>query len=318
MDLAGLQTFLAVMRRGSFAAVARELEVDPSSVSRAIIALEARLGVRLFQRTTRRLAPTEAALAYAAQVEPLIAQLEAAAQVASDRGDAARGALRITAPVMFAQGNLLPLLPGLAQRHPGLSFELLLSDQVLDLVDARIDVALRLGRLADSSLIAHRLCDMVYVAAAAPSYLRARGTPQVPTDLAAHDCLRYPVAGHGARWRFQRGTQPPEEVAINGRVVAANGVALRACAVAGMGIVLLPRWGLADELRRGALVQVLDGYRASVSALDGAAWLVYPSRSYVPAKVRVFVDHVRAAFRAGAPAEVGLPPVAPPPRRRGR
>lgn len=153
MEITTLRTFVEVMQRGSFAAVARERNVDPSSVSRTIAMLEAELGVRLFHRTTRHLSPTEAALAYCAQIEPIIAQIEQAALVAVDGGDTLRGTLRITAPVTFAQVNLTPLLPEFARRHPALAFELLLTDKYLDLIEERIDLAVRLGRLAESSLI---------------------------------------------------------------------------------------------------------------------------------------------------------------------
>lgn len=311
-----LRTFVDVMQHGSFAAVARQHNVDPSSVSRTIGALESVLGVRLFHRTTRRLSPTEAALAYVEEVAPIIVQLDRAALVAADSRDTPRGTLRITAAVSFAQINLVPLLPELAKRYPDLEFELLLTDKSLDLVEERIDIAVRLGQLAESSLIAHRLCDMIYMVAASPEYLRRRGRPKTPAELEHHECLRYPVPGYGARWRFRAETGLITEVSVHGRVVAANGVALRQCAVAGMGLIMLPRWNLADELRRGTLVAVLPEYQATMSEFDTAAWMLYPSRSYLPLKVRVFADYLKDKFRHGAPAEAGLWPQRA--RRRGR
>jgi DNA-binding transcriptional LysR family regulator len=306
MEIDTLRTFVEVMQRGSFAAVARERNVDPSSVSRTVSSLESQLGVRLFQRTTRNLTATEAALAYFDQVEPLVAQLERAALMAGDSGDTPRGTLRITAAVTFAQVNLVPLLPEFAKRYPELSFELLLTDKFLDLVEERVDLALRLGRLTESSLIAHRLCDMVYVAAASPEYLRRRGQPKTPAELEHHECLRYPVAGYGSRWRFRAPGWVVTEVPVHGRVVATNGVALRQCAVAGMGVLMLPRWNIAEELRSGALVELFPDYRATASEFDNAAWLLYPSRSYLPLKVRIFADYLKAKFKHGAPAEVGF------------
>ncbi|MEZ4401570.1 MAG: LysR family transcriptional regulator [Kofleriaceae bacterium] len=308
MDLATLDTFVEVMQRGSFAAVARARNVDPSSVSRAIAALEAHLAVRLFHRTTRHLAPTEAALAYLERIAPLLDQLAGAAQVAADHGDTPRGVLRITAAVSFAQVNLIPLLPAFTRRYPDVGFELLLDDARLDLVDARIDLAIRLGRLAESSLVAHRLCPMTYVVAGSPDYLRRRGRPRTPADLARHACLRYPVAGHGPRWRFRTDLGQVSDVPIRGPVTVANGVALRQCAVAGMGIVVLPRWTVADELRRGALVELFADHQVTPSEFDLAAWLLYPSRSYLPLKVRRFSEFLLETFRHGAPAEVGLAP----------
>lgn len=318
MEIDTLRTFVEVMQRGSFAAVARERNVDPSSVSRTVATLESQLGVRLFQRTTRHLTPTEAALAYFDQVEPLVAQLERAALMAGDSGDTPRGTLRITAAVTFAQVNVVPLLPEFAKRYPELSFELLLTDKFLDLVEERVDLALRLGRLTESSMIAHRLCDMVYVAAASPEYLRRRGQPNTPSELEHHECLRYPVAGYGPRWRFRATGGVVTEVPVHGRVVATNGVALRQCAVAGMGVLMLPRWNIAEELRSGALVELFPDYQATASEFDNGAWMLYPSRSYLPLKVRLFADFLKEKFKHGAPAEAGFAPKGGAGRRRQR
>jgi DNA-binding transcriptional LysR family regulator len=306
MEIETLRTFVDVMRRRSFAAVARDRNVDPSSVSRTVVRLEEHLGVRLFNRTTRQLSPTEAAMAYFDRVEPMIEELERAALAAIDSGETPRGTLRLSASVTFAQMNLVPLLPEFARHFPELNLDLVLTDKLLDLVEERIDLSVRLGRLAESSLIANRLCDMVYVVCASPEYLRRKGRPKTPTDLAHHDCLRYPVQGYGARWRFQGSDGPVFEVPVSGRVVATNGVALRQCAVGGMGILMLPRWNVAEELRSGALVELFLEFRATASEFDTAAWIVYPSRSYLPLKVRVFADFLKEKFKHGAPAELGL------------
>lgn len=305
MEIATLRTFVDVMQRGSFAAVARERNVDPSSISRTIGSLESHLGVRLFQRTTRRLSPTEAALAYFEQIEPLVDQLERAGLIAVDRGATPRGTLRITASNAFAQANLVPLLPELSRRYPELSFDLILSEKLLDLVEERIDLAIRLGRLADSSLIAHRLCDMVYVVAASPGYLRRRGRPTTPDQLEHHDCLPYPIPGYAPRWRFRARGGMITEVPVRGRLTVANGVALRQCAVGDMGVLVLPRWNLADELRRGSLVELFTDYDVTASEFDLAAWMIYPSRSYLPLKVRVVADYLKEKFARGVPAEIG-------------
>ena len=307
MEIETLRTYVEVMRLRSVTAVARTQNVDPSSVSRTIASLEDALGVRLFHRTTRHLSPTEAALAYFDRVEPMITELEGAALVAADSGETPRGLLRITAAVSFAQVNLVPVLPEFGRRYPELRFELVLTDKLVDLVEERIDVAVRLGRLSESSLIAHRLCDMVYVVCASPEYLRRRGRPKTPEDLEKHECLRYPVAGYPARWKFCRGDGDVFEVPISGRVVATNGIALAQCAAAGMGISMLPRWNIAAELRSGALVELFPDFRATGSEFDLAAWILYPSRSYLPLKVRVFADFLKEKFRFGSPAEVGLP-----------
>jgi DNA-binding transcriptional LysR family regulator len=314
MEIESLRTFVEVMRRGSFAAVARARNVDPSSVSRTVAGLEEQLGVRLFQRTTRQLSPTEAAAGYFERVSPLIDELERAALLAADSGEVPRGTLRVTAPVTFAQVNLMPLVPEFARRYPELSFELFLTDKSLDLVEERIDLAIRLGKLTESSYVAHRLVEMNYVVAASPDYLRRHGRPKTPHELAQHECLRYPVPGYGPRWRFQLAEEPVFEVAVRGRVLASNGVALRQCAVGGMGILMLPRWNVADELRSGALIELFSEYRATSSEFELGAWLLYPSRSYLPLKARLFADFLKDKFKHGAPAEHGLP--RPSPQRR--
>jgi DNA-binding transcriptional LysR family regulator len=308
MEIASLRTFVEVMRRRSFTSVARVLDVAPSSVSRVIAGLESELGVRLFQRTTRTLSPTEAALAYFERVEPMVVELERAASVAADSGDAPRGLLRVTAAASFAQVNLVPLLPEFSRRYPELRFELVLADTFLDLVAERVDLAIRLGRLAESSLIAQRLSDIVYVVGASPDYLRKRGRPKSPRDLERHDCLRYPIPGYGARWRFRKGDGEPFEVPISGRIVANDGEALVRCAAAGMGIVMLPRWLMADALRKETLVELFPDHQATASEFDLAVWMLYPSRSHLPRKVRVFADFLKEKFRAGPPAEAGLAP----------
>jgi DNA-binding transcriptional LysR family regulator len=306
MEIATLRTFVEVMRRRSFTSVAHVLDVAPSSISRTIAALESELGVRLFHRTTRNLSPTEAGLAYFDRIEPMVAELERAASVAADSSERPRGLLRVTAIGEFAQINLVPLLPEFSRRFPELRFELVLTDKLLDLVEERIDLAVRLARLAESSLIAHRLCDVVYVVCASPEYLRKRGRPKTPHDLERHECLRYPIPGYSARWRFRKGDGDIFEIPILGRLVANNGAALVQSAAAGMGIILLPRWFMADELRKGSLVELFPDYRATASEFDVAAWMLYPSRSYLPQKVRVFADFLKEKFRAGAPAEAGL------------
>ena len=314
MEIATLRAFVEVIRRRSFTSVARAHDVAPSSISRTIAGLESELGIRLFHRTTRNLSPTEAALAYFDRVEPIVAELEKAAEVAADSSETPRGILRVTAVGAFAEMNLVPLLPEFSRRFPALRLELILTDRILDLVEERIDLAIRLGRLAESSLIAHRLCDTIFVVCASPEYLRTRGRPKSPPDLERHDCLRYPVPGYSARWRFRTPDGEPFEVPIHGRIVANDVGVLVRSATAGMGIVLLPRWLMAEEIRKGNLVELFPKYSATASEFDLAAWMLYPSRSYLPQKVRVFADFLKEKFRAGPPAESGLS--SPAQRRR--
>ena len=289
------------MRRGSFAAVARDRNVDPSSISRAIAGLEDELGVRLFQRTTRRLAPTGAGAAYFDRVEPLVEELERARLTAVDSAERPTGLLRIAAPVSFAELNLVPLLPALAARYPDLSLDLQLTDATLDLVGERIDVALRLGPKPQAGLVAHRLAPLVARVCASPAYLERHGHPAQPEDLGAHNCLLLDLQGFEDRWRFRDREGQVTAVAVRGRLRTSNAVALKQCALAGMGIILQGRWIVGRELREGTLIDLFPEHEATAASFEAPAmWLIYPTRTYLPLKVRAFVQFLRAAF-AGAP-----------------
>lgn len=296
MDIALLQIFVEVMRRGSFASVAHDRNVGPSSISRAIAALEQELGVRLFQRTTRRLEPTEAGMIYLARVESVVEELEQARVMAADMSKRPRGTLRVTAPVTFAQLHLAPLFPELSKEYPDLCFEMLLTDQMVDLFAERIDLAIRLGPLSDSTLIANRLCSTEYRICASPGYLEWHGAPKTPEALSDHNCLLFPLPGFRSRWRFRDRHGSITEVPVHGRWLISNSLALRQCAIGGMGITLLPTWLVGQSLRAGELTNLFPDYDVTATEFDTAAWLLYPSRAYLPLKVRVFVDFLKAKF----------------------
>ncbi|MEM8962473.1 MAG: LysR family transcriptional regulator [Acidobacteriota bacterium] len=303
MDLDVLRTFADVMRRGSFATVARDRNVDPSSISRAIASLERELGIRLFHRTTRRLSPTEAGALYFDRIEPVLEELEHAGLQASEIDRAPRGTLRIACPVSFALLNLVPLLPELDDLYPELAIDLLLTDATLDLVEERIDVAIRLGPLADSGLVARRLATMVARVCASPSYLERHGRPTTPTDLVHHNCLLLDMPGFDAQWRFRdRETGATTAVSVRGNLHTSNAIALKECALAGRGVILQARWIVGRELRHGTLVDLFPDHDVTAAAFDDpAVWLLYPSRSYLPRKVEVFLDFVTKRFSAHAP-----------------
>ena len=299
MELSSLQIFAEVMRRGSFAAVARDRDVSPSAISRSVAALENELGLRLFQRTTRRLAPTEAGALYFARIEPLVGELEQARQAAADVRERPSGILRVTASVAFGQTCLVPLLPELNRRYPELSLELLLTDSNLDMVAERIDVALRLGPRSDGRLIGLRLFETRYRVCASPDYLARAGAVAAPEDLRARPCLVFALPGYRSRWIFLDRAGRRSEVPIEGRFVISSALALRDCALNGLGPALLADWLIGDDLSSGALVDLFPGHRVTATDFDTAAWLLYPSRAYLPLKVRAFIDFVRARLRPG-------------------
>ncbi|MDX2270766.1 MAG: LysR substrate-binding domain-containing protein [Cyanobacteriota bacterium] len=296
MDLSVLKLFVEVVRQGSFAAVAREHQMDPSSVSRAIAGLEAELGIRLFQRTTRQLSPTEAGAAYFQRIQPLIEEIEQARAMATDLSGQPKGSLRVTASVAFGLTCIVPHLPRFAALYPTLTVDLLLTDTVVDLLTERVDLAIRLGLLADSSLMAQRLMPTHYRVCASPDYLRRAGSPAQPQDIEEHDCLRFPLPGFRSRWIFQDSQGSLREVAVQGRIVISNALALRECAKAGMGLALLPNWLIAADLKEGGLIHLFPNYQVTATDFHTAAWLVYPSRAYIPGKVRVFMEFLKQSL----------------------
>jgi DNA-binding transcriptional LysR family regulator len=302
MDLEGIRTFVRVAQAGSLAAAARLRGVAPSSVSRAVAALEREVGIRLFQRTTRRLALTEAGRSYLHQVAPLLDGLERAGEAARDLGASPRGLLRIAVAAPFASLYLTRWLPVFAERFPDLQVELVLDSRYADLVGERIDVAVRLGRVDAASVIALKLCDTPRVVVASPAYLVGH-RPRRPADVRDHRCLVFPRGGERETWRFRDAQERTTEVEVRPRVSVADGLIVRELAKAGLGLALLPRWLCAEELQRGDLEDVFPSHEVTATDFEASLWVAYPSRSHLPAKVRVFVDYLRELFREGPPWE---------------
>jgi len=304
MDINALAIFVEVVRKRSFTAVARDRDVDPATIARAIAGLERELSLRLFQRTTRTVQPTEAGMVYFERVEPLVAELQKAQLAAADVNERPRGVLRIACPVSFAELNLTPLLPRFAQEYPELRYELLLTDAPVDPVAAQLDVVIRIGPLQDSTLIAHKLCPMEARVCATPAYLRAHGQPRLPAELAQHRCLVLALPGFSrSHWKFTDTVGQTTEVSVSETLRTSNAMALKQCALAGMGITLQARWMVGRELRAGTLVDLFPDYTVTAALDEAAAWLLYPSRTYVPLKVQAFVAFLREQFRHGPPGD---------------
>jgi DNA-binding transcriptional LysR family regulator len=300
MDVETLRIFVRVARRGSFALVARDCGTDPSSISRAIASLEDELQVRLLQRSTRRMTLTEAGTKYLARLEPLLDELDQARDDALVASAGPIGTIRLTASIAFAQKCLAPLLPKLRHAFPDLGIDLVLTDSNLDLVSEGIDLAVRLGPNRDSALIGVKLVDTKYRVYASPAYLaeaREQNRPlATPTDLAAHSCLLLNLPDFRSRWLFRDPNGTISETVVDGDVLISSPLVLLACAVEGMGPALLADWMIKDELASGALVDLFPDHAATATDFDTAAWLLYPSRSYLPRKVRVVIDFFRQEF----------------------
>ena len=293
MDLSVLQIFIEVMRHGSFAAVARERNIDPSSVSRTVAGLESELGIRLFQRTTRKLSPTEAGMTYFERIEPLIEEMQQAADIAKDISGNPKGTIRVTCSGSFGIKCIIPLLPEFQAKYPELTIDLLLTDSVVDLLNERIDVAIRLGQPTDSTLIMQKLMETRYSVCASPDYLQQYGQPQIPKDIESHNCLLFPLIGFKTRWIFKHKTGNVQEIPVRGNTIISNAIALQQCAISGMGLTLLPHWLIDEDINTGKLVRLFPDYQVTATNFNTAAWLLYPSRAYIPLKVRVFVEELR-------------------------
>jgi DNA-binding transcriptional LysR family regulator len=296
MNLADLELFVAAARRGSFAAVAKECDVDPSSVSRGIAALESALGMRLLQRTTRRMTLTEAGEVYLLRVEPLIEELARAREAATGTSRAPRGALRLTASVSFGQMRIVPLLPELRARYPDLKIECLFTDANVDLIAGRIDLAIRLAPTIEGDLIAAKLMDTHYRVVASPEYLTASAPLSRVSDITRHRCILFNLRPFRTRWIFRHRSGRLEEVPISGDLVLAPAGAIRDAALAGLGPALLPDWLIDEDIAAGRLVNAFPNHTVTATTFDTAAWLVYPSRAYLPGKVRVVIDFLRESM----------------------
>lgn len=296
MDLSVLQIFVEVMKQGSFAAVARDRTLDPSSVSRAIAGLEAELGIRLFQRTTRQLFPTEAGMAYFRRVEPLVEEMQQAIDVAMGMAGQPKGVLRVTTAVSFGLKCIVPLLPDFQKNYPDLTIDLVFTDAIVDMFAERIDLAIRLGTLPNSTLISQQLMQIRYAVCASPQYLRQWGHPQKPSDVEQHNCLLFPLVGFRTRWIFKDSRGELSETLVQGRTIISTAIALLQCAIAGMGLALLPNWLIDDALQNGTLVSVFPHHEVTATDFNTAVWLVYPSPAYIPLKVRVFMDFLKQSI----------------------
>lgn len=294
-----VSAFIRTVEAGSQAAAARELDMTPAMVGRYVRRLEDRLGARLLNRTTASQSLTEAGAAFYARAGSLLDQLSDAEHAASDPMAAPRGVLRLNAPMVFGVRYLAAGLAEFCAAHPALRIDLVLNDRVVDLVEEGYDAAVRIGRMADSSLVARRLAGCGMAVCAAPAYLAGCGSaPDTPADLAGHNCLIYAYAtlGGGGVWTFM-GPHGEEQVRLSGNLTINNGDALLAAALAGQGVIVQPGFIVGEALRDGRLVRLLPDYR--LPELD--VQVVYPSTRHLSPKVRRLVDFLSARFRDPPP-----------------
>lgn len=286
---AGMQAFHAVVEAGGFAAAAVKLGVSRALVSKRVAGLEQELETRLLARTTRRVALTEAGAAFHRRCADLLVGFEQARAELGELREEPTGTLKVNAPMSFGTRYLAPLVGSFLSACPGVGLQLVLNDRFVDLLEEGFDVAIRIGALRDSSLIARKLAPTRNVLCAAPDYLARHGTPRQPSDLTSHRCLHYGYLSSGTRWRFV-GPRGPAHVTVRPVVTANNGDVLARAAVDGQGIVLGPDFIVADDLAAGRLVPLLRAFQPSENAIHA----VWPAGAAPTAKLRRFVDHLAA------------------------
>jgi DNA-binding transcriptional LysR family regulator len=284
-DLEAWAIFATVVEAGSFARAAEQLQLSQPTVSKAVSRLEARLQVPLLQRTTRQLALTETGRAALDHARRLLAAGEAADAEAMAQGERPFGLVRMTAPMSFGQQQLAPLLPTFLAAHPDVSIDLSLSDTHEDIIGRGYDLALRIAALADSSLVARRLCPVARPIVASPAYLDRHGRPAHPADLAGHSAIHYSHVGPPGVWRLQNDTGARWEGRVPGRILVNNADVVVPALVAGVGLAIQPIFSVWQELASGALEVVLPGW----SLVPVSLYLVTPPHRLRPARVRVLM-----------------------------
>ena len=294
-DLHGAAVFVQVVESGSIRGAARALAMPKSNVSRRVAELEAQLGARLLQRTTRTLSLTDAGRAFHQYAAAAVAALQDAERAVHDLEGEPRGTLRVTAPANFSMLFMPALIPQFMALYPDVNLVVDFTDRAVDLVHEGYDIAVRAGRLADSSLVAVSLRGSNFATLASPEYLKKHGTPKTPEELRDHECIVFGLTREG-KWLYKQAAKPNAKtvhVPIRGKLAANSFFVAREAAIAGLGIACIPELLAAKAIAEGRLKPLLKSYAPPVAPLH----LVYPSHRHLSPKVRVFVDYFAKAFR---------------------
>ncbi len=293
MELLGpMRTFVRVVEAGSFTAVAAELNTTQPTISRQVAALEEHLGTRLLARTTRAHTLTDDGRAFYEHARRVLEALAEAEGSVGRRRTKPSGLLRLATPVVLGRLHIVPRLGRFLARFPDVSLDLVMNDGFTDLVEESIDLAIRVGEITDPSLVARRIGATRRVAVASPAYLKRRGTPRTPADLADHDCVVYTRLATGNHWHFEK-DGATIAVEVKGRFNVNNSEGVHAGVREGFGIGLVPVWHFADEIDSGTLKVILQAYEPKRLPMNA----VYPSRRFVPLKVRAMIDYLADEFR---------------------
>ncbi len=286
-----ISTFVEVVAKGSLSAAARAEGIAPAMIGRRLDALEQRLGVKLLQRTTRKLALTNEGAAFLEDCQRILGELEEAEAAVAERSVKASGHLLISAPAGFGRQHVAPLIPSFVAEHRDVTVSLNLNDRLVDLIGEGIDVAIRIASLSDSSLVSTKLADNQRVLVGSPAYLKRAGTPRIPADLAKHNCLAISSEGSQRGWTFrENGKNVILKVA--GNMVCNDGEVLHDWALAGKGLAWRSMWEVGAEIASGQLVTVLDQFAAPGNDI----YAVFAQRRHLPLRIRAFVDFLRHSY----------------------
>ncbi|WP_025565124.1 LysR family transcriptional regulator [Psychromonas sp. SP041] len=295
-NISNIQLFVNVVEKGSFSAVARSMEVTPSAVSRQISQLEKELGARLFQRTTRKQSLTEAGDIYFQHAKRLVDDIEVAKLAVKKLADKPSGRLRITAEADFALTFIEPILPEFLQLYPEIQISINMNSAPLDLIDENLDLALRIGHLDNSSLTARKLGDSQSVICASPNYLLKHGQPTHPHDLQTHNCLSFNSKISNNRWRFEMANHPIE-VPIKGSLSVNSLSFLRKAALKDLGIIMIPKWMVHDELLQESLTPILEAF--SIMQPSTPINAIFTNKRQLAPKTRAFIDFLTQRLAKG-------------------
>ncbi|WP_333833325.1 LysR family transcriptional regulator [Rubrimonas sp.] len=295
--LSEMEAFIRVVDLGGFTDAARKMGVSKSAVSKHVSSLEARLGARLLNRTTRRVSPTEIGLAYYDRARRVLDDAAEADAMAASMQETPRGELRVSAPLSFGVRRLAPAVASFLRAYPDVSARVSLDDRFVELVAEGFDLAVRVGALPDSTLMARKLAETDLLLIASPAYLARRGAPQSLDDLAEHDLLHYSNLASGAMWKLRGAHGEEKQVRALGRLTMNNGDALLRAAIDGLGVVLSPAFICADALREGEVVEILPQARPEPLGV----WAVHPAGRFPQPKLRAFIDHLAESFRGAGP-----------------
>jgi DNA-binding transcriptional LysR family regulator len=298
-----MATFVAVVNEGSFVGAAEANGLSKAAISRHLNDLEHRLGVRLLHRTTRRLSLTAEGQAFYARCRELLADVEDAESEITSQSGAPSGLLRVNAPLTFGVLHLAPLWGQFADLYPKVSLDVTLGDRVVDLVDEGYDLAIRITTLTNALLVSRKLASTRAVLCASPEYLARHGTPTHPSDLATHRAVAYTYFSSGDEWTFT-GPEGPVSVRVNAAIHTNNGDTCRLAALEHQGVILQPTFLVSRDLENGTLVELMPEYRS----LELGVHAVYPTRKFLPLKVRRLIDFLVDAFRDPPWSNAIIPP----------